>query len=125
VRLGSITLDGSGVQTAISNDDVLFLRDRLFPSRRRKFTFTETYSVTVGTEKVYSIDHSDEIVFTGATWFRITDQDPGVYCRCQDTGGGTFDLFVYNNYQVGYDYDYDTGYDAALVSITVERTGEI
>jgi hypothetical protein len=128
VRLGTITLDGGGVETALDNDPTAYHRDRLFTLRRQTVTRVETVTVTGGTEVVFLIDHSAEVTFTGMTEIRISGADPQVFCRTQAIDGGTFLLYVWNDLGDSYSYGYGggDGYGGANdVQLTWERTGEI
>jgi len=132
VRIGSVTVSAGGSVTAVDDDPAAYPRDRFSRLRTRTISGTLNQTVTVGTESVFSVDHSSVQVFdtTRPSVVRITYADPQVHARAQITSGGGFDLWVWNDWSAGYAYGYpsygDTGYqDPDYVRVRWERVGYV
>jgi hypothetical protein len=129
LRLGTMTLDGGGTVTARDDNPSGYRRDYWRGRRTRKITGTWTNALEIpfGATGMDDVDHStgaDALTFTGPSEIRITDVDEGWYAWAQPTGGGTFRLFVINNWVAGYDYDYYAG-SPNWVQVTWEREGYV
>lgn len=129
VRLGTITLDGSGTATAYNDNPAGYRRDYWRGRRTRKITgtWTNDTEIPVGAIGMDEVDHSggtEGVTFTGLSEIRVTAIDEGWYAYTQATSGGKFNIFVVNNWVAGYDYDYYS-YDPDFVQVTWEREGYI
>jgi len=126
LRLGSMTLDGSGTVTAKDNNPDGYRRD-YWRGRRVNITegtWTNDVAIPVGEIGMDVVSHSADTDFTGPTEIRVTAIDEGWYAWAQPIDGGSFWLFVMNCWTAGYDYDYYS-YDPNFVQVTWEREGVI
>jgi hypothetical protein len=129
VRLGTITLDGSGTATAQDDNPAGYRRDYWRGRRTLKITgtWTNAVEIPVGATGMDEVDHSagsEAVTFTGLSEIRITDIDEGWYAWAQPVDGGKFRLFVINGWAAGYDYDYYAG-SPNYVQVTWQREGYI
>jgi hypothetical protein len=132
VRIGSVTVAAGGSITAVDDDPTAYPRDRCSVLRTRTISGAENEVVTVGSEAVFLVDHSADQTFdtTRPSTVRITYADDMVYARTQIIDGGSFYLYVWNDWESGYAYGYpsygETGYqDADYVRVSWERVGYV